>query len=298
MQIGNDFLEVNLHPHGAAIESLLFKVLDRNVVRVCEDRNAPCHYTNTIVGPTANRIAGGQFDIDGESFSLDQNEGQNTLHGGRSGLSELTWNVSVSSRTKCVFEIELEDGHMGFPGPSSFQAEYRLNGNAIEVELRADSVRKNAFNLAPHFYFNLDGSPSIDAHLLQIQADHYLPVDKAMLPLGKPKQVAGSDFDFLKPKPLAGINLDYNFCLKGSDLREVVSLEVGDLKLTVESNQSGVQIYDGRKLNREHMAIEPQGWPNAVNEPAFPSQEILAGQSYRSYNRFLFSELVGDNRKG
>jgi aldose 1-epimerase len=297
MRIENDFLEVNLHPRGASIESLIFKVLDRNVVRVCEDRNAPCHYINTIVGPTANRIAGGQFAIDGESFSLDQNEGRNTLHGGRNGLSELTWNVSESTNTQCVFEIELGDGHMGFPGPSSFETEYRLSGNALEVELRADSARKNAFNLAPHFYFNLDGSASIDAHLLQIQADHYLPVDKALLPLGKPKQVTGSDFDFLKPKPLAGMNLDHNFCLNGSDLRVAASLEVGDLKLVIESNQSGIQIYDGQKLNREHVAIEPQGWPNAVNEPAFPSQEILASQPYRSYNRFLFNELVGDDKK-
>ncbi|MEG9862899.1 MAG: hypothetical protein V6Z81_10520 [Parvularculales bacterium] len=291
MQIENDFLAVKLHPRGAAIDNLFIRALNRNVVRTCSDRNAPHHYVNTIVGPIANRIAGGQFSIDGNSFTLDMNEGRNTLHGGQIGLSELEWDVVETGKAQCAFAIELPDGHMGFPGPSIFKAMYRLNDNSLDVELSAESERKNAFSLAPHYYFNLDGSAGIDSHLLQIHADHYLPVDEDLLPLGRTEPVAASEFDFLKQRLIAGTPLDHNFCLNGNGLRELVILEVDDLNLTIASNQCGVQIFDGRIFNREHIAIEPQGWPNAVNVSEFPSQELPAGQSYKSHNRFSFKRI-------
>lgn len=135
------------------------------------------HYTNNVIGPVANRISSGSFSIDGIRFELDKNEGTKTLHGGSHGISELDWNIVSKGENYIHFSINIEHGHMGFPGPSQFDVIYRLNLSALEVELRAISPRVNAFNLTSHCYFNLNGEGSIENHNLQILADKYLPVD-------------------------------------------------------------------------------------------------------------------------
>ena len=288
--IETDVLRAELHPRGAALSKLVYKPLDHNLVISCPvDRRSPRHYCNTVVGPVANRVAGARFEIDGEDFYLDRNEGSSCLHGGSKGLSELDWHITEDSENTISYILSTKDGYMGFPGPSQFRVTYMLDRHRLSITLEASSPRSNYFNLTPHLYFNLDGSDWIDEHWLQINADSYLPTDSYKRPTGEIKSVEDSGYDFRQPRPISSDQIDHNFCLNGSGLREVASLRgVNGLALTFSTDQPGLQIYTAEHLGRTHVATEMQAWPNAANETNFPSQITRPGKIYRSTNRFEF----------
>ena len=166
-----------------------------------DSHEVPNHYVNTIVGPLANRIANAQFNLQGRLINTHKNDADNTLHGGKDGLSEQYWQVIDQCDDRLSFCCTLSDGHMGFAGPSRFQAQYQLEDDGLSLRLCAECDFVNAFNLVPHWYFNLDGSPSIDAHILQLPvADYYLPCDEQMIPLSKPVPVSKTRMDFRQAK--------------------------------------------------------------------------------------------------
>lgn len=278
-----DCLRAAFHARGASIARLIHKPLDRDLLSVCPDRRAPCHYDNTVVGPIANRIAGARFEIDGELFQINQNEGRNCLHSGSEGLSEMDWESEEVLEDSVTFTLAIEDRHMGFPGPSRFRARYVLESNRLLITLAAESPRPNYFSLAPHLYINLDGSERIDGHRLQICADSYLPTDGEKLPTGEQQEVEGTEFDFLSPRKIANRIIDHNFCLQGEGLREVAKLRgSNDLQLQLSTDQQGLQIYTRDHAERDYLAVEPQAWPNAVNEKSFPSLVTRPGETYVS----------------
>lgn len=284
----NPYLALTFHPRGAAISNWIYKPLDRNISLHLPDRNLAGHYGNTVVGPLANRVKNARFVIEGEAFALDANEGANTLHGGTQGLSEIEWDLAEADTDYVRFAVTLADGHGGFPGPTSYSARYRLNGATLEVTFEASAERAIAVNLAPHFYFNLAGGGTINDHIMTLHADHYLPVDKVLLPTGQIAPLANTVFDFRMPRPIGHAILDHNFCIRGGGMRAGMTLAVSDLTMRVISDQPGLQIYDGRHIGRQFMAIEPQGWPNAVNQPHFPSPILKAGEFYRTRSQFIF----------
>lgn len=285
-----DCLRAAFHTRGASIARLVHKPLDRDLLSICPDRHAPCHYDNTVVGPIANRIAGARFEIDGELFQLNQNEGRNCLHGGSEGLSEIDWESEEVLENSVTFTVAIEDRHMGFPWPSRFRARYVLEGNKLLITLAADSPRPNYFNLAPHLYINLGGSERIDGHHLQIRADSYLPTDGEKLPIGKQQEVKDTEFDFRVPRKIANRIIDHNFCLQGEGLREVAKLLGSDgLQLQLATDQQGLQIYTRDHAGRDYLAVEPQAWPNAVNEASFPSRVIRPGETYVSTSVLEFT---------
>lgn len=285
-----DYLRAAFHERGASIARLVYKPLDRDLLSVCPDRHASCHYDNTVVGPVANRIAGARFEMDGELFQLDQNEGKNCLHGGSKGLSELDWEVEEVLENSVTFTVAIADRHMGFPGPSRFHARYVLEGNRLLITLAADSPRPNYFNLAPHLYINLGGLERIDGHHLQIHADSYLPTDGKKLPTGKQQKVRGTEFDFRAFGKITNRALDHNFCLQGDSLREVAKLRGSDgLQLQLATDQQGLQIYTRDHAGRNYLAVEPQAWPNAINETSFPSRITRPGEIYVSTSVLEFT---------
>ena len=283
-------LHIAFHPRGAAIDHLIYKPLGYNLVLPCDQREAAHHYANTIVGPVANRIHNGRFAIDHVEFQSNQNEGKTTLHGGALGVSELEWQLLSKDDTEITFGCRLEDGHMGFPGPSDLTVRYHLNGNALTISLKAQSPRRNYFNLAPHLYLNLDNSATIDRHELSIQAGQFLPVDGDKIPRAA-EAVAGKTFDFRHSKALTGIALDHNFCLDDSGMRVVAKLRGSSgLQMTLETNQTGLQIYTHDHANRTHLAIEPQDWPNALNRTDRPISWTEKDQCYENLSRWIFEK--------
>ena len=254
-------------------------------------------YFGAIVGRFANRIAGGQFELNGQTYVLNCNDGGvQTLHGGAVGAGQLVWEVVEITSSSVSLKLTMADGHMGFPGQMQVQARYSLPGHgALQVDIRAETDAPSPCSFAHHGYFNLDGSATMRDHLLQIDAEHYLPVDQGLIPTGQIADVAETPFDFRTLRPIGDFGYDHNLCLSGTRqaLRQVARLEgaTSGVVLKVSSTEPGLQVYDGRKIparglegleGRRYgphggLALETQIWPDAPNRPDFPDCILQPG---------------------
>ncbi len=180
----------------------------------------PCF--GSICGRYANRIAKGQFQLDGVTYQLATNNGPNHLHGGKVGFHQRIWDHRPVQGDGWV-GVELSrvspDGEENYPGTLTVTVTYRVTSdNRLEMEYLATTDKPTVVNLTNHAYWNLAGAGvgTILDHILQINADHYLPVDSTLIPLGPPAPVAGTPFDFRRPKPIgrdiAETNGGYDHC--------------------------------------------------------------------------------------
>lgn len=267
-------------------------------------------YCGALVGRYANRIADGRFALGGRDWQLDRNfRGTSCLHGGSDGMAVQIWQIADLAEDRAVFTVDLPDGHMGFPGALWAEVEVRLSaGAALSFAMRATSTAPTPCNLAHHSYFNLDDSPDARSHLLQVAADRYLPVDGGLIPAGAPAPVDGTAFDFREPRPLGNHGFDHNFCLSEGvqPLRPVASLMApqGSLRLVVETDAPGLQVYDGAHFNGQPglggrrygphagIALETQNWPDAPNRPDFPPAILHPGETYRHMAVYRFERIT------
>lgn len=247
-------------------------------------------YVGALVGRVANRIGGARFTLDGREVRVDANEGANLLHGGTDGIHRQLWRVEDRAPDRVRLALDLTDGHMGFPGNLAIRAEISVAGDALEFDLTATADAATPVSLAHHGYFTLDDSGDIRRHRLQTAADHYLPVDDALIPTGEIAPVDGTDFDFRQPREI-GAGHDHNLCLSRArgPLRHVATLTgQGGLRMEIETTEPGLQLYDGRHLGYAGVALETQMWPDAVNHPAFPDPILRSGEVYRAQTRYRF----------
>ncbi|MBY6091748.1 aldose epimerase family protein [Maritimibacter alkaliphilus] len=251
-----------------------------------EDYLGPlCHY-GAIVGPVANRIAGGQMPVAGRLLTLDRNEaGRTTLHGGSAALDARNWRVSAVEEDSVTLALTHPDGCGGFPGPVEITARYGLDASgALILDITAETARETCFAPAFHGYWTLDGRADLSGHRLTVAAESYLPVDADKIPAGGPAPVAGTVFDHRQPRPPAA-TLDHNFCLRPArgPLAPACLFETDRLRLAVETTEPGVQVYTGQQHG---IALEPQVWPDSPNRPDFPSAGLRPGETYRQTSRF------------
>jgi aldose 1-epimerase len=259
-------------------------------------------YFGAIAGRVANRIAGGSAMLEGRRLTLERNDkGRSTLHGGSRGSTSVNWTLEDIAPTSCQMSVVLPDGQGGFPGAVTITVVYALNDQgALSVDLTARTDAPTFCNLAHHSYWNLDGSADISRHKLWVNADRYLPLDGDQIPLDAPLAVAGTPFDFRQPRT-PDTRLDHNFCLNDAlGLRPACTFEGGGLRLTVETTEPGLQVYDGFGIDtqgdlglqgapygsRAGLALEPQRWPDAPNHPDFPSILLRPDQTYRQTSVF------------
>lgn len=284
----NGSLRARILTFGATLHELQFECVPSVVSGgTLEEYLGQKRYFGAVVGRVANRIAGARFELGAKSFAVDANEnGKTCLHGGAEGAGAQLWQVLEQGRAHVVLGLRLEDGHMGFPGTLEVQARYELRGGALRLEISAKSDADTPCSFASHAFWTLGSD--LDAHHLHVAAEAYLPVDQAMIPTGQVAKVAGTSFDFRRARAIAGAALDHNFCLSAErrDLRPVLWLTGSDLALEVATTESGVQLYDARHAGRCGLAIEPQVWPDAINQPGFPDVVLRAGESYRAISEF------------
>ena len=275
--------------------------------------DGPC--MGKIPGRYANRIAGGKFSIDGKEFSLAVNNGPNHLHGGPTGFQNRIWESCIMP-DGVRFTYVSADGEEGYPGQLTVTAEYRwTDRNKLHLTLKATTTKDTVVNLTNHVYWNLRGADSGNAldHKLRINAKKYLVTDENLTPTGELAEVAGTPMDFRKLKAI-GSRIRANFPAlvygKGYDNCWVLDSEdavvmkeaVSGRKMTIRTNQPGVQVYTGnwlvgcpvnrsglRYLDYDGIAIEAQGFPDAPNHPDFPSQLLKAGNEYSRFIEFAFS---------
>ena len=266
-------------------------------------------FQGILVGRVANRISGARFNLEGREYRLTANDGPNQLHGGHLGFGKRAWRVlglQNAPRHRLLLGLSSPDGEEGYPGNLDVTVEFIVEGNELRVEFEAQCDAATPLNLTYHPYFNLG-----DDMRLRMPASLFLPVkDSQMIPTGKLAPVAGTPFDFrsvrsvVAPAPgthpqiaLAG---GYDHCWVLDAPRdcdaELHSASSG-VRMTIHTDQPGIQFYGGQHLPPAHpglsgICLEPQGLPNAVNEPSFPSGILESGATYRSTFRYRFTTDV------
>ncbi len=275
-------------------------------------------YFGAVVGRYGNRIAKGQFTIDGHQYQVPVNNNGQSLHGGLVGFDSKVW---TAKQIENGVELTLvsADGDQGYPGALTAHVRYTLRGDALHIDYSATTTKATVTNLTNHSYFNLagEGSGTILEEKIMINADRYTPVDSVLIPTGDLPAVAGTPFDFRTPHVIGErINADneqlkiargydHNWVLNGADGQLKLAAKVVDSKsgrtLTVSTTQPGVQFYTGNFLDgtitgtggkvypqRAALCLETQHFPDSPNHPAFPSTLLKPGQTMRSTTVFTF----------
>ncbi|WP_432543289.1 aldose epimerase family protein [Kineococcus sp. SYSU DK002] len=323
-------VRVGLVEHGARLQSLLVPDRDGALADVVLGFAALEPYAGkgrsfgATVGRFANRIAGGRFELDGQSFAVPVTDRGNAIHGGTHPFSEQSWTAHrVEGACGVRFSLLSPDGDNGFPGALSVHVTYLLHEGALTVEYAATTDATTVVNLTNHAYFNLagDGAGTVDAHLVQVLADRYLPVDETGLPEGEPQPVEGTPFDLREPVPVGyrvdaddeqlrrGKGFDHCFVLadvpagaREAALAAVVEEPVSGRRLEVRTDQPGIQFFTGGSLAgtlvgkagvpygpRAGLALETQGFPDAPNRPGFPTTVLLVGEEFHSLTEYRFT---------
>lgn len=269
-------------------------------------------YLGAVVGRHANRIAGAAFELDGQRFALQANEGEHQLHGGAGGFHRKLWTVASHTGDRLELALVSPDGDQGFPGDLSVRATYRVQPPlTVTVTLEATTTAPTLCNLSSHAYFNLDGDAAdIRGHRLQIAADRYLPVRADLIPTGEQADVAGTPFDFRTPRRIGDALAALAetgaapACHDHCWLAGNATLQSGDGRLTLDlrSDQPGLQFYAGEFLprtpdrqGRPHaahagLALEPQALPDSPHHPEWPQRDAVLrpGQTYRHQITYRF----------
>jgi len=283
-------------------------------------------YFGGTIGRYGNRIAKGQFTLDGKLFQLPRNDGPNCLHGGKIGFNKRVWTAVDRSRADAqVLELSYTsaDGEEGFPGQLEARVTYTVpaNKNELRIDYEATTDKDTVLNLTNHSYFNLSGNPATDIlrHELLLHAQEFTPVDATLIPTGELRAVAGTPFDFTKSTAIGarieqaddqlkfGRGYDHNWVLEKTKkvglqtAAEVFEPNSGRV-LEVLTTEPGIQFYSGNFLDgtaigkggqayahRTGLCLETQHFPDSPNHANFPSTELKPGQTYRSSTIFQFS---------
>jgi aldose 1-epimerase len=318
-------VEVRILTYGGIILSL--RAPDRkgkldDVVLGCdsvEKYEAQTAHFGGIVGRYANRIAHGSFQLDGHTYSIPKNDGDNALHGGIRGFDKVVWGArQIPDGVELSYASK--DGDQGFPGTLSMTVRYTLSGGALRIEYSATTDKDTVLNLTNHSYFNLAGQGKGDVlgQVLKIDASRMTPVDATLIPTGELKSVQGTPFDFRAPHAIGerinaddiqlhlGHGYDHNFVLDHpegelAEAAEVYEPASGRI-LKVLTTEPGVQLYtgnfldgsitgkEGRVYNRRFaFCLETQHFPDSPNHPGFPTTELKPGQKFHSVTVFQFS---------
>ncbi len=285
----------------------------KNVVLTCPDLagfQACKSYFGCIAGRYCNRIAGGKFVLNGQTFQLAVNNGPNHLHGGLVGFDKRVWSSEAIREPHAVgvrFRLRSPNGEEGYPGTVNATAEYRLtHQNELVMDLLATTDAPTHVNLTNHAYWNLAGEGTILDHLLTLPSEQYLPVDETLIPTGELASVAETPLDFRQPTAI-GARIDalrgsaakgYDHCVvvKPSGERMALAATLADPKtgrvMEIWTDRPGLQFYSGNFLDgtpesagypvNSACCLETQYFPDTPNQPNFPSSLLQPNGTYHS----------------
>lgn len=279
-------------------------------------------FLGACVGPYANRLAGGEIEIDGATYSLPKNNNGQTLHGGLMGVDRVVWDVIAADSTSIFLRYVHPDRQDGYPGNIVIAMKYELTpDNEFVVTYRASTDAPTYVNLSHHSFFNLkgEGKGTILDHVMTINASRTTPVDKYLIPVGGYADVTGTPFDFREPHTIGerinqeneqlanGGGYDHNWVLdrkttSGIESAATVYEPSSGRFLEVLTDQPGLQFYSGNFFDgkstgkygrplryRESLALETQKFPDSPHHPEFPSTRLNPGEMYTHVCIYKFS---------
>jgi aldose 1-epimerase len=273
-------------------------------------------FFGALVGRYANRIANGQFVLEGHPYQVTQNDGQNSLHGGRIGFDMRLWQARPDGAALVLTYVS-PDGEEGYPGTLTATVRYSVAGNELRVDYRAKSDKDTVVNLSNHSFFNLagEGNGTVLAQELTLYADRYTPVKPDRIPTGELRSVSGTPYDFRTEHAIgeridadaemrANHGYDMNYVINRSERALAPAARVRDPAsgriMELFTTQPGVQLFTANTLSvsgkggRQYVphgafCLETQHFPDSPNEPDFPSTELKGGQSFHAVTVFRFS---------
>jgi aldose 1-epimerase len=279
-------------------------------------------YFGVVVGRFANRIEKSFFELNGKTCRLYANEGQNHLHGGKTGFNNKVWDAEIYEDKNAVrFHYLSPDGEEGYPGNLNVYVTYTLtDDNSLRIEYEAVSDADTVINLTNHSYFNLGGhdSGTIVDHYLKLNCDKYTECNRELIPTGVIADVESTPFDFREyhrigdridadneQMKLTG-GYDHNFVINRKDGGVILAASLWDRKsgrlMEVYTDMPGVQFYTGNSLHgadigkggcaygrRAGLCLETQFFPNGMKRSNFPSPVFKAGDKFDYTTVFHFS---------
>jgi aldose 1-epimerase len=279
------------------------------------------NYFGALIGRYGNRIAKGKFQLDGKLYELAINNPPNSLHGGPKGFHDQVWDAKQIDDQSLELSYFSKDMEEGYPGNLQVKVRYTLtDDNSIEISYNATTDKKTILNLTNHSYFNLNGAGSgtINNHFLTINANKFTPVDSTLIPNGQLVDVAGTAFDFRKPRAIGdsvnakseqiinGKGYDHNFVLNRKtvhdlELAATVYSTTSGIKMEVFTQEPGIQFYGGNFLDssllgkrnlyysyRTAFCLETQHFPDAPNHHSFATTELMPGKTYATKTIYKF----------
>ncbi len=320
--------EVCITNYGGRIVSLLVPDRDgqlQDVVlgfdNIQEYVDKPSSFGATV-GRFANRIAYGKFVLDGDTISLDVNDGEHTIHGGAAGWRSQVFDAEQPADNSLILSYVSKDGEAGFPGEVNVKVTFTLNEeNALKIDYLAETDKKTVINMTNHSFFNLSGNPehTILDHVLLVNADSYTPLNEELITTGTIENVASTPFDFTdtisvrdalsrdtshKQLQLAQ-GFDHNYVLRMDrnlgHVAATVYSPVTGISLDVYTTEPGMQVYTGNMLDGSRMGkgeitydkqtgicLEPQHYPDSPNKPEWPTTILEPGEQYISTTIYQF----------
>lgn len=277
-------------------------------------------YYGALIGRYGNRIAKGKFTLNDSTYTLIANNGENHLHGGTKGFHNVVFDALQPDGQTLDLIYVSSDGEEGYPGTLTSKIRYQLtNDNELKITYEASTDKPTPVNLTHHSFFNLKGAGNgnVNDHVLQINADHYTPVDAGLIPLGQVAAVEGTPMDFRQPTAIGkriaqdfeqlklGLGYDHNWVLniapEGLTLAAKVVEPVSGRTMEVYTDEPAMQFYGGNFLKgkdagkngkvyeyRGAFCLETQHFPDSPNQPSFPSTILNPGETYNSVCVYRF----------
>lgn len=312
-------IEFSVMEYGATLLSLKFRGVEVTLgYDTLQEYVSVGEKFGATIGRVSNRISGGRFFLNGETYDLCRNDGNNTLDGGKKGFSGVKWQTVGKGDGSVTFAYRSADGEEGFPGELKAKVTYSAAGNGLRIEYSAESDKDTPVNLTNNVYFNLSGCVnSVELHTLTVNAERFAPIDKNLLPTGEIVSVEDTPFDFRMTKRLAdGLaetvsqlryagGYAHNFVLDGTGFREaarVYAPETGII-MVCKTDMPCIELYSGNYLPKTNIAggksikrryglcLKPQNYPDFLNRPEFPSVILKAGEKYKSVTEYAFGSL-------
>ena len=200
------------------------------------------------------------------------------------------------------------------------------NDNEFKITYQATSDKKTPVNLTWHAYFNLSGNMKrdIEGQTLLIKADKTTPVDDLLIPTGELSSVEDTPFDFrsataigsrirvkdeqLKKgggldKEFGGYDHNWVFTESNGSLVHQVTMHdpISGRTMEILTQEPALQFYSGNFMDgtvkakaskivehRAGIALEPQNYPDAPNQPNFPNSILAPGETYVTTSVYRF----------